>query len=128
MPWRVRLGQFVIRARIAREQLRRWWVNPAPAPEQIGKQGARAFDKRPAAIEIGFYLHADGKVYIRDRRGGGDIRCDIPEVKQLVHDQYRVLIDQHRKRFEQRGRILRRLRQITSRQKDLDTTEQKGAS
>lgn len=128
MPWRVRFGQFVIRLKIARQQFARWWRNPAPAPDEVGKQGARAFDKRPAALELGFYLHADGKVYLRDRNGGGDIRVQVREIEDMVRREYRILFEQHKRRFERRGKVLRKLRALTSRRKDVDTTEPESAS
>lgn len=77
-------------------RLRRWFVNPAPLPHQIGTPAARGM--RPIVIPIVFTLHPDGTVYQRRRRGG-DERVVDEHLIGLAHREYRdVVAQEYRKR------------------------------
>ena len=53
--------------------INRWFIDPAAMPEQIGTDAGRKHH-RPIPIELGFYLHADGNVYFRNRRDHTQVR------------------------------------------------------
>ena len=115
-----------MKARLARiwRAIRLWWANPAPTPEEIGEGGPHK--KRPIPIELGFYLHADGKVYHRQRTGDGVRRVSDEHLIGMVHREYRILAGQAR-RFERARRIKLAVRQAL-RRKVLDPTESESVS
>lgn len=65
----------------------RWWVDPAPSPEQIGNV-PNPQKYRPIPIELGFHMHADKTVYQRMRDGSGDRRIHDLKIINLVHEEY----------------------------------------
>ena len=98
-----------------------WWANPAPTPEEIGKT-KQPTSHQPIPIELGFFLHADGKVYQRDRERRGDIRIHDTSVIALVHREYKILAGLARKRI--RAQKIRAA--LTLRSRVLDTTKSGG--
>jgi hypothetical protein len=81
------------RVQIAWAWFKDWWraeSRAAPAPHRIGQPGVPYH--RPIPIELGFFLHTDGKVYKRDRAGGGDLRVQDDGICQMVHEEYAVLV------------------------------------
>jgi len=102
-----------VRSRLRRlwTRLVRWWVDPALPPERIGPDADRERIHRPVPIELGFHLHADGKVYHRRRDAAGDRRVDDPAIVGLVHAEYAELVKRARRRLRARaflGRLARR--------------------
>lgn len=81
-----------LRSLLAKARL--WLINPAPAPSMIGK-GSRYH--RPVPIEVGFVLHADGKVY-QKRRNGQDERVSDEHLIGVVHREYADLVAEYRRR------------------------------
>lgn len=85
-----------------------WQQEHMPPPEIIGKAGSQY--TRPIPIELGFFLHPDGRVYKRDRAGGGDLRVEDAGVKQMVHEEYTQLMRLALKERQWARRLMRRLR------------------
>ena len=77
----------------------RWVTDPAALPEEIGTK-AGIGKHRPIPIELGFYLHADGKVYFRNRLNHSLIKCENEEIIGLVYHEYNVMVEQGRKDAE----------------------------
>ena len=75
----------------------RWIVGAAVLPEHIGDAQAARTHHRPIPIELGFYLHADGRVYFRNRRNHTQRLCDNELLIDLVHREYAVLAELARK-------------------------------
>ena len=79
--------------------LKRWFVDPAALPEELGtKAGIKKH--RPIPIELGFMLHADGKVYFRNRQNHTLVRCGSDEICRLVYHEYNVMVEMGRKEQE----------------------------
>ena len=75
---------------------------------------------RWGSSSVAFYLHADGKVYHRQRTGDGDRRIDNEEIVALVHREYRILTDQYRQMHSRRERRARLLALFA---REVDTTK-----
>ncbi len=78
------------------QAIQRWVIDPAALPEEIGTEGGRKHH-RPIPIELGFYLHADGSVYFRNRRNHTQRKCDVQLLIDMVHREYAILADIARK-------------------------------
>jgi hypothetical protein len=100
-------------ARIRREWTL-FWKNPAPPSSLIGKVN-NPESYRPIPLELGFYLHADGKVYRRFRDGRGVIRMDDQAVKDLVHDEYNRMVQLYKKEQTIIGKLRNKLARRRSR-------------
>ncbi len=99
----------------------KWLIrDPAALPEDIGTEEGQKHH-RPIPIELGFYLHADGKVYTRSRwsqtvervspkwvykmreNGYGVDRPNLDTAKfieALVHREYATLVEVAKKERE----------------------------
>jgi hypothetical protein len=79
-------------------KVERWWVDPAPPPHLIGKEDTAA-NRRPIPIELGFTLHADGRVFWTPRGKVKPIYITDPDLKQMVYTEYNTLVQQAKKHF-----------------------------
>ena len=84
-------------------KFKRWWVKPFPV-----RPGPDQGMQRAIPIELGFWLHADGKVYHRPRDMSGDRRIDNGEIVGMVHGEYKLLTIMARRKLRART-VLRTL-------------------
>ncbi len=103
--------------------------DPAASPAEIGtKAGIKK--TRPIPIELGFYLHADGTVYYRNRKNHSLIKCENRDLQGLVKHEYNVILEIAKKDQEilEAKAIKRKKRalKIAKRESAIDATK-KGA-
>lgn len=72
-------------------------VDPTVPADEIGLHARGTY--RPAELELGFLLHADGQVVFRNRWGRDEIVSD-EHLIGLVHREYRQLAKEARRQAE----------------------------